>query len=294
MAEEEVYTKDGTVDYRGNPANKGKTGTWKACPFILGNEFCERLAYYGMSTNLVNYFKYHLLQSGATASKNVADWSGTCFLTPLIGAFVADAYLGRYLTILCFSVVYVIGMTLLTLSASVPGLKPTCDAEDDCHATQGQSAVFFVALYLVALGTGGIKPCVSSFGADQFDDADEAEKDHKSSFFNWFYFSINIGALIAASLLVWVQTNVSWGLGFGIPAVSMAIAVVSFFSGTKLYRNQKPGGSPLTRICQVIVASIRKWKVEVPSDKSLLYEIEEDSESAIQGSRKLDHSKGLR
>ncbi|XP_027332418.1 protein NRT1/ PTR FAMILY 8.1-like [Abrus precatorius] len=293
MAEEDVYTKDGTVDYRGNPANKKETGTWRACPFILGNECCERLAFYGMSTNLVSYFKFQLHQHGATASKNVANWGGTCYITPLIGAFVADAYLGRYLTILCFSIVYVIGMVLLTLSASVPGIKPTCYAEDNCHATQGQRTVCFVALYLIALGTGGIKPCVSSFGADQFDDADEAEKKHKSSFFNWFYFSINIGALIAASLLVWVQENVSWGLGFGIPAVAMAIAVVSFFSGTRLYRNQKPGGSPLTRMFQVIVASIRKCDVEVPNDKSLLYEIEE-SESTIQGSRKLEHSNGLR
>ncbi|KAI5435263.1 protein NRT1/ PTR FAMILY 8.1 [Lathyrus oleraceus] len=294
MAEEEdIYTKDGTVDYLGNSANKRKTGTWRACPFILGNECCERLAFYGMSTNLVRYFKYQLHQHSATASKNAADWGGTCYITPLIGAFVADAYLGRFWTIFCFSILYVIGMTLLTLSASVPGIKPTCYTKDDCHATHEQSAICFVALYLIALGTGGIKPCVSSFGADQFDDADEVEKEHKSSFFNWFYFSINIGALIAASLLVWIQDNVSWGLGFGIPAVAMAIAVVSFFSGTRLYRNQKPGGSPVTRMCQVIVASIRKYHVDVANDETLLYETPE-ALSAIQGSRKLDHSNGLR
>ncbi|KAL5102433.1 hypothetical protein RYX36_006761 [Vicia faba] len=294
MAEEyDVCTKDGTVDYLGKPANKRKTGTWRACPFILGNECCERLAFYGMSTNLVRYFKYQLHQHSATASKNAADWGGTCYITPLIGAFVADAYLGRFWTIFCFSIVYVIGMTLLTLSASVPGIKPTCYTKDDCHATHEQSAICFVALYLIALGTGGIKPCVSSFGADQFDDADEVEKEHKSSFFNWFYFSINIGALIAASLLVWIQDNVSWGLGFGIPAIAMAIAVVSFFSGTRLYRNQKPGGSPVTRICQVIVASIRKYRVEVSNDESLLYETQETL-STIQGSRKLHHSNGLR
>ena len=185
------------------------------------------------------------------------------------------------------------GMTLLTLSASIPGLKPTCYEKDKCNPTQTQSAVCFLALYLIALGTGGINPCVSSYGADQFDDADEVEKKHKSSFFNWFYFSINVGALIAASVLVWIQDNVGWGWGFGIPAVAMAIAVVSFFSGTRLYRYQKPGGSPLTRICQVMVASFRKYRVEVPTDKSLLYETP-DAESAIQGSRKLDHTKELR
>ena len=114
------------------------------------------------------------------------------------------------------------------MTASVKGLKPMCH-DGVCDPTSGQSAVVFVALYLIALGTGGIKPCVSSFGADQFDESDESEKQSKSSFFNWFYFSINIGALIASSVLVWVQTNVGWGWGFGIPAVVMAVAVVSFF-----------------------------------------------------------------
>ncbi|KAL7264340.1 hypothetical protein ACSBR1_002315 [Camellia fascicularis] len=234
MEEEDNYTKDGTVDYRGNPANKKKTGTWKACPYILGNECCERLAYYGMSSNLVLYFKHQLNQKSATASKNQSDWSGTCYLTPLIGAFVADAYLGRYWTIACFSIIYVF-----------------------------------------------------------FDDADETEKKHKSSFFNWFYFSINVGALIASSVLVYIQDNVGWGWGFGIPAVTMAIAVVSFFSGTRLYRNQKPGGSPLTRICQVIVASLMKYRVKVPEDKALLYETKDGESASIEGSRKLDHTKDL-
>ncbi|GMP49166.1 hypothetical protein CsSME_00016234 [Camellia sinensis var. sinensis] len=293
MEEEDNYTKDGTVDYRGNPANKKKTGTWKACPYILGNECCERLAYYGMSSNLVLYFKHQLNQPSATASKNQSDWSGTCYITPLIGAFVADAYLGRYWTIACFSIIYVFGMTLLTLSATVHGLKPTCYAKDDCHPTHAQSAVVFVALYLIALATGGIKPCVSSYGADQFDDADETEKKHKSSFFNWFYFSVNVGALIASSVLVYIQDNVSWGWGFGIPAVTMAIAVASFFSGTRLYRNQKPGGSPLTRICQVIVASLMKYRVKVPEDKALLYETNDGESASIEGSRKLDHTKDL-
>ncbi|KAF2312594.1 hypothetical protein GH714_035172 [Hevea brasiliensis] len=290
MAEEDIYAKDGTVDYRGNPANRKETGTWRACPFIIGNECCERLAYYGMSSNLVLYFKNILNQQSATAAKNNSDWSGTCYTTPLIGAFLADAYLGRYWTIAIFSIIYVIGMTLLAMSASVPGLKPKCYAKNDCDPTDAQSAACFVALYLIALGTGGIKPCVSSYGADQFDDTDEVEKKHKGSFFNWFYFSINVGALIASSVLVYVQDNWSWGWGFGIPAIAMAIAVVSFFSGTRLYRYQKPGGSPLTRLCQVIVASIRKYKVEVPADKSLLYETA-DAESNIKGSRKVEHTK---
>lgn len=184
-------------------------------------------------------------------------------------------------------------MTILTVSASVHGLKPVCDEKNVCHPTRLQIAAFFVGLYLIALGTGGIKPCVSSFGADQFDNSDETEKKKKSSFFNWFYFSINIGALVAASCLVSIQTNVGWGWGFGIPAVAMAIAVVSFFLGSRLYRHQRPGGSPLTRICQVLVASFRKFRIQVPADKSLLYETA-DEESAVTGSRKLDYTEQLR
>ena len=121
---------------------------------------------------------------------------------------------------------------LLTLSAVVPGLKPSCNA-NGCHPSKGQTAGCFIALYLIALGTGGIKPCVSSFGADQFDDNDEKERKKKSSFFNWFYFSINIGALIASSLLVWIQMNVGWDWGFGIPAVTMVIAIIFFFKNLR-------------------------------------------------------------
>ncbi|CAN1303802.1 Protein NRT1/ PTR FAMILY 8.1 [Linum perenne] len=282
------YTSDGTVDIHGKPANKLKTGNWKACRFILGNEGCERLAYYGMSTNLVNFLQERLNMGNAKASTTVTNWSGTCYATPLIGAFLADAYLGRFKTIAIFVIVYICGMTLLTMSSAVPGLRPSCNG-DSCHATSSQTAVCFVALYLISLGTGGIKPCVSSFGADQFDENDESEKKKKSSFFNWFYFSINVGALVASSVLVWIQMNVGWDWGFGIPAVAMAIAIVFFFAGSKLYRLQKPGGSPLTRIFQVIVASFRKVNVKVPADKSLLYEVS-DSESSIQGSRRLEHT----
>ncbi|GER28085.1 major facilitator superfamily protein, partial [Striga asiatica] len=169
-------------------------------------------------------------------------------------------------------------MTLLTLSASIPGLKPSSQGP-----TTTQSATCFVSVYLIAVGTGGIKPCVSSFGADQFDDTEEVAKRHKASFFNWFYLCINVGALVAASVLTWIQTNVGWHWGFGIPAASMVVAVAFFFSGTRLYRNQRPEGSPLVRLCQVLVASCRKCWVRVPDDASLLYEtLDAESTAAVK------------
>ncbi|XP_019179383.1 PREDICTED: protein NRT1/ PTR FAMILY 8.3-like [Ipomoea nil] len=289
-----IFTGDGSVDRKGDPALKTTTGNWRACPFILGTECCERLAYYGIATNLVTYLTKKLHEGNVSAARNVTTWQGTCYLTPLIGAVLADAYWGRYWTIAVFSSIYFFGMCTLTLSASIPALKPAECVGSLCPtATPAQYAVFFIGLYLIALGTGGIKPCVSSFGADQFDDTDSRERVKKGSFFNWFYFSINIGALVSSSLIVWIQDNAGWGLGFGIPALFMALAIASFFAGTPLYRFQKPGGSPLTRMCQVLVASIHKWNVTVPIDSSLLYETQ-DNVSAIEGSRKLLHTDELR
>ncbi|KMZ71612.1 putative peptide transporter [Zostera marina] len=285
--QEDIYTKDGTVDYKGRPAIRKKTGNWKACPFILANECCERLAYYGMATNLVNYITTHLNMGNAAAAIAVSNWSGTCYVMPLLGAFVADSFLGRYITIAIFMLIYSLGLSILSLSTTVRALKPSC-SNGVCDPTNLQTTTFFVALYMIALGTGGIKPCVSSFGADQFDENDESEKKSKSSFFNWFYLVINIGALIASSVLVWVQMNIGWTWGFGIPAAAMLVAVFSFLFGTKLYRIQKPGGSPLTRIAQVIVASFRKFRTKVPDNKALLYEISD--KFATEGSRKLKHT----
>ncbi|PON65349.1 Proton-dependent oligopeptide transporter [Trema orientale] len=299
MEEDDIYTKDGTVDIQKNPANKRKTGNWTACNFILGNQCFERLAYYGMSTNLMNYLETSLNQGNVSAANNVTNWNGTCNVTALIGAFLADAYLGKYWTIASFSLVYVLGMTLLTMSASLTTLKPSCDHTGRCHPTPSQTLVCFVALYMVALGSGAIKPCVSSFGADQFDKTDQIERKNQSSFFNWFYLSLNLGMLIGNSIVVWIQMNIGWAWGFGVPAVALAAGVGFFLLGSRLYRLQESEGSSLTRIFQVVVASLRKFNVRVPSHKSLLYETNEHEDSMsefllIQVRYKLEHTNELR
>ncbi|KAL6867543.1 hypothetical protein ACP4OV_015567 [Aristida adscensionis] len=291
--EDSLYTGDGSVDIKGRPASKQTTGNWGASFFILGNESCERLAYYGIARNLVTYLKVKLHLSNFEAARSVTTWQGTCYLTPLIGAILADSHWGKYWTIAVFSSVYFIGLAVLTLSASVPALKPpTCVGTICPEASLLQYGVFFVGLYMIALGTGGIKPCVSSFGADQFDDTDPAERAKKGSFFNWFYFCINIGAFISGTVIVWIQDNYGWGIGFAIPTIFMALAIGCFFGASNMYRFQKPGGSPLTRVCQVVVAAFRKWHAGVPHDVSRLYEVEGQS-SVIQGSRKLEHTNEL-
>jgi peptide/histidine transporter 3/4 len=151
----------------------------------------------------------------------------------------------------------------------------------------------YISLYTMALGSGGIRPCVSTFGADQFDVEDPKEKLQLAHFFNWFYFTITLGVLLALTVVVYISNYVSWGWGFGTLAIAMGVANITFFMGTPFYRHKLPSGSPITRLCQVLVASICKWKVQVPSDESLLHEVH-DKESAIVGSRKLHHMNDLR
>ncbi|XP_027339830.1 protein NRT1/ PTR FAMILY 8.3-like isoform X2 [Abrus precatorius] len=288
------YTGDGSVDFKGRPVLKKNTGNWRACPFILGNECCERLAFFGIATNLVTYLTTKLHEGNVSAARNISLWQGTCYLTPLIGAVLADGYWGRYWTIAVFSMIYFIGMCILTLSASVAALSPAECVGSVCpSATTTQYAVFYFGLYVIALGTGGVKSCVPSFGADQFDDTDSKERGRKGSFFNWYYFSIDLGAVVSCSFIVWIQDNAGWGLGFGIPALFMGLSIGCFFLGTPLYRFQVPEGSPFTRMFQVLFASVRKWNLVVPEDSSLLYETP-DEKSAVVGTRKLVHSDDLR
>ncbi|KAJ8429759.1 hypothetical protein Cgig2_001256 [Carnegiea gigantea] len=214
------YTGDGFVDFQGTPPLKRKTGNWGAWPFILvcsltpspfstGNECCERLAYYGIAKNLVSYINRKLHEQNVSAVRSVATWAGTCYLTPLVAAFSTDSYWGRYWTIAVFSIIYFIGMCTLTLSVTVHAFKPAeCEGSVCPVATPAQYTIFFSGLYQIALGMGGIKPCVSSFGADQFDDTNTNERVKKGSFFNWFYFSINIGSFVSSSLIIWIQENI--------------------------------------------------------------------------------------
>ncbi|RID75853.1 hypothetical protein BRARA_B02870 [Brassica rapa] len=224
----DAYTKDGTVDLRGNPVRRSQRGRWKACSFVA----FERMAYYGISSNLVIYMTTKLHQGTVKSSNNVTNWVGTIFLTPILGAYVADAHLGRYLTFIISSAIYFLGMLVLTLSVSIPGMKPpecsTASAEDCEKASVLQLTIFFGALYILAVGTGGTKPNISTIGADQFDESDPKEKIQKISFFNWWMFSIFFGTLFANTILVYVQDNVGWGWGYGLPTLGLAISISVF------------------------------------------------------------------
>ncbi|XP_044474661.1 protein NRT1/ PTR FAMILY 5.10-like [Mangifera indica] len=257
---------DGSVDYKGRPAKRSTSGRWRSASFIIAVEMAERFAYYGIGSNLITYLTGPLGQSTATAAENVNAWSGTASLLPLLGAFVADSFLGRYRTIVVASLMYILGLGLLTLSAMLP-LPDTSDCQNtnkikSCPQYQFQVILFFFSLYLVALGQGGHKPCVQAFGADQFDGQDPEECKLKSSFFNWWYFGICGGTLLTLIILNYIQDNLNWVLGFGLPCILMVIALFIFLLGTKTYRFsiKGDGKSPFVRIGSVFVAAARNWR----------------------------------
>lgn len=180
-------------------------------------------------------------------------FEGTAYVTPLLGAYMADSHWGRYKTILVFSCVYLVGMVWLAASSALPGLTPGPSEEP----TVLQAGVLLGALGVIALGTGGIKPNVSAFGADQFDEADPADKADKERFFNWFYLAINVGSLLAVTGVVYVQDRLSWALGFAIPAAAMAAAVGLFLAGSSMYRHVAPTESPMARVVKVVAAALK-------------------------------------
>ncbi|WOG84554.1 hypothetical protein DCAR_0103738 [Daucus carota subsp. sativus] len=248
------------VDYKNRPVYRSTSGRWRSALLIIGAEISERIAYCGISLNLITYLTGDLGQSTAAAAANVNAWFGFSLITPLLGAIIADSYLGRYRTIVVASFIYVLGLGLLTISAVIPFNPTDCDSNSlSCHPPLFQLILFFSSLYLVALAQGGHKPCAQAFGADQFDAEDLDECKAKSSFFNWWYFGSCTGTLVALTILSYIQDNFGWGLGFGIPCITMSLALVVYLLGTMSYRFSISSDekSPFMRIGRVFVIAVR-------------------------------------
>lgn len=152
-------------------------------------------------------------------------------------------------------------------------------------------AIFYMSIYLVALGYGGHQPTLATFGSDQFDESNPKEKDSKTAFFCYFYFALNVGSLFSNTVLVYYEDIGEWTLGFLVALGSAVIALVSFLFGSPGYRYVKPCGNPIPRVAQVFTAAAKKWNI-VAANPDELYEVE-GSESAIKGSRKILHSTEL-
>ncbi|KAJ4885240.1 Protein NRT1/ PTR FAMILY 5.7 [Raphanus sativus] len=270
--DQQKWVLDSSLDSRGEIPVRARTGAWRAALFIIAIEFSERLSYFGIATSLVVYLTTILHQDLKMAVRNANYWSGVTTLMPLVGGFLADAYLGRYATVLLATIIYLMGLILLTLSWFIPGLKP-CHEEMCVEPRKAHEIAFFIAIYLISIGTGGHKPSLESFGADQFEDDHPEERKMKMSYFNWWSAGLCAGVLTAVTVIVYIEDRIGWGVAGIILTLVMATSLLIFLIGTPFYRYRAPSGSPLTPMLQVFVAAIAKRHLPYPSDTSLLHEL---------------------
>ncbi|XP_053327895.1 solute carrier family 15 member 2 [Spea bombifrons] len=221
--------------------------------FIIINEFCERFSYYGMKAVLTLYFVNYLKWDENLSTTVYHAFSGLCYFTPIIGAPIADVWLGKFNTIFWLSILYVIGHIIKSV-----GAIPTI-GNYDLHV-----ALSMIGLVAIAFGTGGIKPCVSAFGGDQFEEEHAKER---AKFFSIFYLSINAGSLISTFVTPVLRGDVQcfgtdcYALAFGVPAALMLVALVVFVGGSGMYKKNPPEGNVLSSVFKCIGFALKnRWR----------------------------------
>jgi len=216
--------------------------------FILGNEFCERYSYYGMRTILIFYLTSYLGWNDDTGTAVYHAFTVLAYLFPLAGAMIADSWWGKYSTILWLSIVYAIGLGLLVMGS----IGPIGDLLT-------HKILSSIGLFVIAVGTGGIKPCVSAFGGDQFKPHQDG---YRRSFFSLFYFAINAGSLVSTFVSPIIRDEVKcfdeecYAVAFGIPAALMVVAIIAFALGTPWYTRLEPSGNVFAQSCVCIYDAI--------------------------------------
>ncbi|KAF3455073.1 hypothetical protein FNV43_RR05521 [Rhamnella rubrinervis] len=243
--------------------SEGSTlGGWTTFPFITGTLAGLTLAVAGWATNLVVYLieKFHVKSIAATQFVNIL--SGCTSLLPVVGAIVADSF-GCYSVIYLSSFISLVGIILMALTSILNPLRP-----QPCEIMNGscpipskiQFAVLYCGVALGAIGLGGTRFTIAALGANQFDRVKDQE-----SFFNWYVVILYASAVTGATAIVYIEDNVSWGLGFGLCVVANVASLCIFFSGSRLYRRDKKQGSPFLSLARVIVAAFRKRKLGISS-----------------------------
>ncbi|KAF1624947.1 Solute carrier family 15 member 1, partial [Eudyptes chrysocome] len=228
--------------------------------FIIINEFCERFSYYGMRAVLVLYFKYFLQWDDNLSTAIYHTFVALCYLTPILGALIADSWLGKFKTIVSLSIVYTIGQAVMSVSSINDLTDHNRDGSPDNVSVH--IALSMTGLILIALGTGGIKPCVSAFGGDQFEDDQEKQR---TRFFSIFYLSINAGSLLSTIITPILRAQECgihskqrcYPLAFGVPAALMAVALVVFIVGSRMYKKVQPQGNIMTQVAKCIGFAIK-------------------------------------
>ncbi|XP_057869752.1 protein NRT1/ PTR FAMILY 4.5 [Cryptomeria japonica] len=255
------------VDWKGRPASSSKHGGMKAAKFIFVVEVLENMTFISIATNLITYFHSSMHYSIADSANMLTNYMGTSFLLTLVGGFVSDSFVSRFWTIIFFGSIETLGLIMLTVQAQIPRMKPEVGSSE--HPNAGQAGMLYTGLYMVALGAGGVKSSLPAHGADQFDSEgnNPLQKRLLSTFFNFYFFSLCVGGLLAVTIIVWVQDNLGWQWGFFISTAAIFIALLSFALGLTTYSNKIPSGSPLTRIAQVIVAAMRNRKLPLHNSR---------------------------
>ncbi|KAJ1438975.1 Proton-dependent oligopeptide transporter family [Sesbania bispinosa] len=246
-----VMEDDPKMNYRG----------WKVMPFIIGNETFEKLGTIGTLANLLVYLTTVFNLSSITATNIINIFNGSASLATLLGAFLCDTYFGRYKTLGFCTFASFLGLLVIQLTAWIKNMHPPhCgDKSSTCIGpSTGQMAFLLVGFGFLIVGAAGIRPCNLAFGADQFNPKTESGKKGINSFFNWYFFTFTFAQMVSLSLIVYIQSNVSWALGLGIPAALMLFSCIVYFIGSKYYVKVKATGSPVTSIVQVIVVAIKK------------------------------------
>ncbi|KAF7123561.1 hypothetical protein RHSIM_Rhsim12G0201200 [Rhododendron simsii] len=271
-----------------SPRRRQKGGLM-TMPFIIGqplgfamwkleldaNEGLEKLASYGLLSNMILYLmeEYHI---GVIEGTNILFfWSAASNFSPLFGAFISDSYLGRFLTIGLGSIFSLLGMVVLWMTTVIPQARPPyCNQlkGESCKSPTGsQYATLLFSFVLMSIGAGGIRPCSLAFGANQVDQRDNPNnKQVLEKFFSWYYAAISISVIIALTVIVYIQDNAGWKVGFGVPAILMFLSALSFFIASPFYIKQKATMSLFTNLARVIVVCIKNIKVAFPSDESNL------------------------
>ena len=201
-------------------------------PYIVGNEAAERFSFYGMKAILVVFMTQYLagsggapdLMSGPQALSRYHLFTSAVYFTPLLGALLSDVLLGKYRTIMLLSLVYCLGHLALALDATRLGLA--------------------LGLGLIAVGAGGIKPCVSAHVGDQFGAGNAGLL---TKVFGWFYFAINAGSFVSTLLTPWLLAHCGPAWAFGVPGVLMALATVIFWLGRRKFVHVPAGGRRFLR-----------------------------------------------
>uniref|UniRef100_A0A8D8BXW3 Oligopeptide transporter 1 n=2 Tax=Culex pipiens TaxID=7175 RepID=A0A8D8BXW3_CULPI len=244
---EEVASTSGEVkDVEGEPK---KLKYPRAIPFIISNEFCERFNYYGMRTILVLYLTRKLDYDDDTATVLYHSFTTLVYFMCVIGAIISDSWLGKFRTILYLSLVYVGGSTLIAL-----GAIPTWDVDARIMTIFG--------LLLIAVGSGGIKPCVAAFGGEQFKMPEQAK--YLAVFFSMFYFAVNSGSFVSTMLTPILREDVKcfgdddcFSLAFGVPGMLMITSIIIFLLGKPLYKIVAPAGNMFMKVSKCIWTAIR-------------------------------------